>query len=285
MRRQLLVTVGCVLIPMLQMGCSKQVSSPSSKHDGFFSSKSDSSPSRSDGSASAGSQAAKQQAEFQGNWSFVSMEEAGVKKTDHEMKSMNMSFFFKGDKVTWYRYEVFEQGVFRLDPSTNPKRIDMFTGNSDGPRFLRGVYEINGDNMKICVAYFHDEYPMEFVSHPKPNEQGLYVLKKTGSSDPGGSQTSIPADQINPEMKDFLTAMNVDSKSVSAGLKKHAAKDIKDPNGIGDWGLESPIVTKKEQRDDLVCYTVVTKAGIITRTFEICWQGDKIKSVKQTEFK
>jgi len=41
-----------------------------------------------------------------------------------------------------------EVGEYKLDPDASPKSIDM----SEGGRLSPGIYELDGDTLKICLA-------------------------------------------------------------------------------------------------------------------------------------
>ena len=105
----------------------------------------------------------KEQEKLKGTWIMISSEKSGKPHDD----TKNAKFIFAGDKLTIKLGEE-DKGAsgFVLDPSKNPKWI---TG-----RIGRGIYELDGDKLKICSA---EERPGEFVSKPGSNVY-LYVLKR-----------------------------------------------------------------------------------------------------------
>jgi uncharacterized protein (TIGR03067 family) len=57
----------------------------------------------------------------------------------------------------------FEEGTFKLDPSTTPKSFDL-TG-TNGPnkgKQLLAIYELDGDNLKVCYDLTGKTRPKEF---------------------------------------------------------------------------------------------------------------------------
>jgi uncharacterized protein (TIGR03067 family) len=51
-------------------------------------------------------------------------------------------------------------GTYRLDPSKQPKEI---TSVADG-KTMAGIYQLDGDNLKICFAWFGEARPRDFVT-------------------------------------------------------------------------------------------------------------------------
>jgi uncharacterized protein (TIGR03067 family) len=77
----------------------------------------------------------------------------------------------RGDKTL-------ERGNFRLDPSRSPKAVD--TTPSEGPdkgKTVRGIYELEGDTLRTCVAPPGEERPSEFAAEVETNFM-LFVYKR-----------------------------------------------------------------------------------------------------------
>lgn len=75
---------------------------------------------------------------------------------------------FDGDKHTVTRgSEVIQVGRQTLDPSRSPKAIDvtMTEGPSKGTVML-GIYEFDGDTLKVCFDAEGKKRPAEFTSPP-----------------------------------------------------------------------------------------------------------------------
>ncbi len=105
-------------------------------------------------------------AKFQGAWKAVSIERNGEKAIDDDDALKQLTLTVKGDTRTITAGdETVSVGTFKLDPSQKPKAIDITV--SKGPlegKPLRGIYEIDGDTHKICLALEGDERPKEFTS-------------------------------------------------------------------------------------------------------------------------
>lgn len=103
---------------------------------------------------------------FQGTWTFESSEAGGKELPAGELKGFILTF--EGDKHTVKKGdEVIQVGTQKLDPSKSPKTIDvtMVEGPNKGTVML-GIYEIDGDTLKVCFDPQGKKRPTEFKSAP-----------------------------------------------------------------------------------------------------------------------
>jgi uncharacterized protein (TIGR03067 family) len=103
---------------------------------------------------------------FQGTWTFESSETGGKELPAGELKGLVLTF--EGDKHTVKKGdEVIQVGTQKLDPSKSPKTIDvtMAEGPNKGTVML-GIYEIDGDTLKVCFDPQGKKRPTEFKSSP-----------------------------------------------------------------------------------------------------------------------
>ena len=57
------------------------------------------------------------------------------------------------------------KGTVKLDPAQKPKAIDVTITAPDGTDVtLKGIYEVEGDEMKTCLAPPEQDRPKEFSS-------------------------------------------------------------------------------------------------------------------------
>ncbi len=122
----------------------------------------------------------KEARKFQGTWTFESSEADGQAVPADQLKGLIL--VFEGDKHTVKKGdEVLQVGVQKLDPSKSPKAIDvtMTEGPSKGAVML-GIYEIDGDTLKVCFDPQGKKRPTEFKSPPgSPNFVNVHKrLKK-----------------------------------------------------------------------------------------------------------
>jgi RNA polymerase sigma factor (sigma-70 family) len=125
----------------------------------------------------AADDAAKVKAElkkFQGTWVDIYAEKAGKKQEpvgDHQVK-------FDGETFRVADHgQVQEKGTIKLDPSKNPKEIDLrFRDKNDEEKTVLGIYTWDGENLKLCWGEPGGEArPTDFRTTP---EGGFLVVVK-----------------------------------------------------------------------------------------------------------
>jgi uncharacterized protein (TIGR03067 family) len=98
--------------------------------------------------ANAEDEAAKKLAsQLQGLWKVTAMEGNGNQAPEKTLKGMR--FLIKGDKISLSGQAKDLRG-YRLDASAKPKAIDIF--DDERNEFSKGVYQIEGDTMKLCFS-------------------------------------------------------------------------------------------------------------------------------------
>jgi uncharacterized protein (TIGR03067 family) len=121
----------------------------------------------------AGFARADDQEKFQGTWKPEKAVRGGMDMPADELAKMSIEF--KGNKAKpRHGDRTEEEAEFTLDGSKNPKAIDV--KNPDGKTAL-GIYEFDGDKLKICVSKDGDERPAKFES-PAGSMIMYIVLKK-----------------------------------------------------------------------------------------------------------
>lgn len=115
---------------------------------------------------------------LEGTWTIEGLE-YGAKDIKDKYK---LTFTFKGnsmsvegDDTVKKEYATFK---LKLDPSTMPRCVDLTV--SDGVQkdaVLEGIYELKGDDLKMCVTVFGKDRPTEFKS-PDGGSVALITLKR-----------------------------------------------------------------------------------------------------------
>src|SRR5262249_14838532 len=117
---------------------------------------------------------------LQGTWTVVSMERRGKAAPADEVNAYKV--IIKGDLFTVEdkrEGKEEEQLKITLDPTKKPKAIDLIPqGRKKGRGTLKGIYELDGDTLKINVTKRENgERPTAFASGTDKDES-LLVLKR-----------------------------------------------------------------------------------------------------------
>lgn len=99
---------------------------------------------------------------MQGDWVVVSMEVDGMKVPDDDAMALFRSV--KGDRYTVSRYrKVVGKGTIKLDAAKKPRTIHALpAGVTDKAKSLLGIYEFEGDKLKLCFSAPGMARPAEF---------------------------------------------------------------------------------------------------------------------------
>jgi uncharacterized protein (TIGR03067 family) len=116
----------------------------------------------------------KDEEKIRGTWAIVSHEfNGGTRPDDSAYKDTKV--VIKGDTITITDGDDEGKWTFKLDPTTKPKEIDLTS--EDKEKSYLGIYELTGDELKICAVKGRGGRPTEFASKPGA-EQELIVLKR-----------------------------------------------------------------------------------------------------------
>jgi uncharacterized protein (TIGR03067 family) len=111
-------------------------------------------------------QAMGDQEKIQGSWVLASGERDGKPLPDQAIQDIKL--IFSGDKLTTQHKDRKTEATFKLDAQKTPKQIDLDLGGRVG----KGIYQLDGDNLKIVHGVLGDDRPTDF-----PNAgSGLTVL-------------------------------------------------------------------------------------------------------------
>lgn len=92
--------------------------------------------------------------DLEGRWKVVALESDGRKATEAELDAMkDGGWVFQGTKVSFEDLRApAVTSSFKLDPSKEPKRIDLI--GLDGPqkdKTMEGIYKLEDGRLTICV--------------------------------------------------------------------------------------------------------------------------------------
>ena len=113
---------------------------------------------------------------FEGTWSFESMEAEGQKVPVDGLKGFKMTI--KNDRFTMIGPDAAYKGVYDVNPTARPKTIDVtFTEGPEAGTTMHGIYELDGDTYKVCMAPAGKPRPKDFVS-ARGSGHVLEILKR-----------------------------------------------------------------------------------------------------------
>jgi uncharacterized protein (TIGR03067 family) len=99
---------------------------------------------------------------MQGDWVVVSMVKDGTKIPDDDAQALFRTV--KDDTYAVARFSrVIGKGTFKIDATKKPKTIDSTpAGSGDKAPPILGIYELDGDRLKICNAPPGKDRPTDF---------------------------------------------------------------------------------------------------------------------------
>jgi uncharacterized protein (TIGR03067 family) len=112
-----------------------------------------------------------------GTWRVTAAKANGERLPDREVPDLKLTF--KDGKYTvQFGKEKPQEGTYKIDPAKNPKTIDInrTTGPEQGKKQV-GIYELTGNELKICACDASKDRPANFDTRDKPGYSVL-VLKR-----------------------------------------------------------------------------------------------------------
>jgi uncharacterized protein (TIGR03067 family) len=134
---------------------------------------------------------------LQGTWEAVSVEFGGKDSVEKKDVKRMGSYEFKGDKVKWMANAY---SAYTIAPSKRTKEIDLEAPAPEpGVRFAKdmrnckGIYELKGDELLLCIAPPNRERPTEFKC--KQGEETLLLRLKRAKpqESKGGKDARSPS--------------------------------------------------------------------------------------------
>lgn len=119
--------------------------------------------------------AAKEREKLQGVWQVLRQEYDGTDENSGEAKLVIV-----GDKMAVKDKQGEKNISWKIDPAKQPKTIDLTMDVNGKAIQLTGIYQLDGDTLKICASEAGQARPTEFAS-PKGSRLTLFVLKRVKS--------------------------------------------------------------------------------------------------------
>jgi erythromycin esterase len=104
---------------------------------------------------------------LEGTWEVVSLVQDGDEKPLEGTTKGLQAVFTEDERTLKVGATVFARGRHRIDPRTRPRWIDLtITEGSLRGQVLRGIYDLDGDTLRICLGMKGGPRPTEMVSKP-----------------------------------------------------------------------------------------------------------------------
>ena len=98
---------------------------------------------------------------IQGKWQAVAIEDNGKKVDVDEKHPKSGTYTFTADKVVIEGANFKEEATYKLDSTRTPKAIAMARARAPEDT-TAGIYELNGDELKLCYVPLGKVRPTEF---------------------------------------------------------------------------------------------------------------------------
>ncbi|HEX3625691.1 MAG TPA: TIGR03067 domain-containing protein [Verrucomicrobiae bacterium] len=99
---------------------------------------------------------------IQGTWAIASAEIGGSLFPAQVARSITLKMD-AGQYVV--KAENFDKGTYRIDPTAKPKTLDIFgTNGPNAGKHFPCIYELHGNELKVCYQLGNGPRPMEFKS-------------------------------------------------------------------------------------------------------------------------
>jgi uncharacterized protein (TIGR03067 family) len=113
---------------------------------------------------------------LQGTWTFVALEVEGAKLPEAMLIGSNI--IIKGDTFKSISAGITYEGTIKIDVSKTPKTLDLiFTDGPEKGTTSLGIYELVGDNLRICLSLGASSRPTEFATK-QGSGHALETLKR-----------------------------------------------------------------------------------------------------------
>jgi uncharacterized protein (TIGR03067 family) len=118
---------------------------------------------------------------IQGEWSTSSVEQNGLLTSADELNANALKMIFKGQTLIMReKNKAGEETPFVLDETKKPRTIDITVLPGDEKLIMQGIYEIQGNQLKLCLSKGGVARPREFKT-TVGSGLTLFVLKREQS--------------------------------------------------------------------------------------------------------
>jgi uncharacterized protein (TIGR03067 family) len=108
---------------------------------------------------------------LQGTWALASLEVGGKAVPAEKLKEAAVKIIIDQGKTTILEGDKRQELSLTIDPSKSPKQIDA-QGTGPGGREEQGlgIYQLDGDTLRVCYDPKEKQRPTQFKSKPGSNQ-------------------------------------------------------------------------------------------------------------------
>ena len=119
---------------------------------------------------------------LEGEWRFGSQEVDGVMMSAAALSRSRL--LIDGNRFRMESPEAIYEGVLTIDVEVSPAQITTeFVEGPEAGKQTRGVYELTGDRLMLCIALVGSSRPTEFAA-PRGSRHALQHLRRTSARRP-----------------------------------------------------------------------------------------------------
>jgi uncharacterized protein (TIGR03067 family) len=218
----------------------------------------------------AADDAKEEMAKIQGTWQLVSAETDGKKLPEDQVRQTRV--VIKGGKHTvYFGDKAVVKGVsFRIDPTKRPKEV---TDTLEDGREVRGIYELDGDTLRSCVAGVDKERPKRLTGEAGSG-QTLRVFRRVAE----GAEDPARREYARFEGTWKFVSIEANGKKLPAGHFKDSRLVLRDDRftlrepGVAFGGSYRVDVSRKPKRIDVTFTEGPQKGKTMQGIYEL--EGD-----------
>lgn len=109
----------------------------------------------------------KDRKQMAGTWRVISYEREGKKTSAEQLEKTRSIISADGKAMVQREGKTIARGSIKIDPTKKPKQSEAtYTEGELKGKTVQGIYEVDGDDMRICFSLPGKDRPTEFSSKP-----------------------------------------------------------------------------------------------------------------------
>lgn len=178
---------------------------------------------------------------LQGTWRVTYSEDSGRVAPQESLR--DLQFEFEGSTMKMKVAGQSNAVKFSLDASTKPKSIDLSEKHGTKP----GIYDIQGDTLRICISETGEQRPTQFDSQPDSANDVIIILKRINPEEESQS-TAEQMDHSGALTPELARALIPKAASISNTDFMKLSRDPR-PGTIGNESLSLVLMSLDVSKD------------------------------------